>query len=93
MPPKGIQYSIFEYGWLSFLVFISTLVLNGCKLGKNFSSVMIFGFMPSHRPILMSSCDLSLALTIELGLGIHSEVVVTVWSTEICSKRLHIDSY
>lgn len=31
-PLKGIQYFMFEHGWLDSLVFISTLVLSGYNL-------------------------------------------------------------
>lgn len=54
------------------LVFTSTLVLKGHKLSRNFGSVVILGFMPSHKLVLESLDDLSLVLTEELGLGVHN---------------------
>lgn len=55
--------------------------------------VVIFDFMPSHRSVLLSLYDLSLALIEELGLGVHSGAVVTVRLTEIGSERLYISSH
>lgn len=75
-------------------MFILTLILNGYKLSRNFNSIVIFRFMPSPRPVLVSSCDLSLALIGELGLVVHNRVVVIVRPIEIGLKdriSVHMD--
>lgn len=91
MPPKGIWYFMSEHRGIDFFMFILTSVLNGYKLSRNFGSVMIFGFIPSHKLALIKPCDLSLVLARELGLGMHSGAMVTVQPTEINFKRPHID--
>lgn len=80
-----------ERGQLSSLVFISTLALNGSKLDKNCGLIVILGFMPSHRPVLMSLYDSSLVLTGELRFWVHNGAMVIARPAEINSRRLHID--
>lgn len=71
-PIKGIQYFMFKRGWFSFLVLISISMLNKHKLSRNFVSVVILNFMPSHRLVLMSSYDSISVLMEEFRLGVHS---------------------
>lgn len=63
---------MFRRGRFNFLVLMLTLVLNEHKLGRSFGLVVILDFIPSHKSILVSSYDSSLALTEELRLGVHS---------------------